>query len=263
MPPRYAKEMPGAKQVLCPGDLDEYAGYAWDIRISLANEPLDEAYYCTVESLGEADRSVRELLEDYALNPARESELDLDHYPDLPFLREVLGQYYEAARKGQLTLRVFVNQLDGELDLDLPAREVLASCTFRNRSWDYLVLDLIFETEAPQGDSDALDQFIARHQNLSDRDTLRAAADELAVAYEKYASVAVAPCALGVPDGFDVRLQMMELDGLDPERCVLTQLLADSHLELAECLEPVCEALAFKTNFTSEILNELKAFENT
>lgn len=263
MAPRYEKEMPGAELVLRPGNLSDYAEEAWDIRISIGDAPLDEAFFFTVESLADADRSVRELLEQFALNPEREAELDLDNYPDLPFLQQELIQFHEAARRDQYQLRIFVNHMEDELDLDTPARDGLARCTFLNRTWDYLVLDLVFEADVSPADPEAVKLFEARYQNQTSRDELRLEAEELAARYEKYASVSVAPCALGVPDGFDVRLQMMEFDGLDPERCALVNLMAATELELADAFEPVCEALAFKTNFTSEILNELKALENT
>jgi hypothetical protein len=263
MAPRYSKEMPGAEQVLCSGHFPEYAEEAWDIRISIGDASLDEAFFFTIESLADADRSVRELLEQVALNPEREVELDIDNYPDLPFLQQELAQYYAAAKCGQFKLRTFVNHREAELDLDLPAREALARCTFRNRSWDYLLLDLVFEAEVPNADAEATAQFVARHPKLGNPEALRNEAADLVATYEKYASVSVAPCTLGVPDGFDVRLQMMEFDGLDPERCVLIGLLAEGDIELADAFEPVCEALAFKTNFTFEILNELKGIENS
>ena len=254
MAPRYEKEMPGAEQQLRPDHLDEYASEGWDIRISIGDAPLDEAFFFPVESLADADRSVRELLEQFALNPTRESELDLLHYPDLPFLQQELIQFYAAAQSDQFKLRVFVNHRDGELDLDQPAREALATCMFRNRAWDYLVLDLVFEAVTEDACPQAVDAFVARHE--------KSTGFELVAGYDQFASVAVAPCALGVPDGFDVRLQMMELDGLDLERCILAELMAEREVELADAFGPVCDALAFKTNFSLEILNELKRIEN-
>ena len=83
------------------------------------------------------------------------------------------------------------------------------------------MLDLIFEAEVPPVNAEAIAEFMARHPKLGNPEALRKEAADLVAAYEKYASVSVAPCTLGVPDGFDVRLQMMEFDGLDPERCVL------------------------------------------
>ncbi|MEI6890856.1 MAG: hypothetical protein V5783_01680 [Pontiella sp.] len=263
MAPRYSKEMPGAEQVLCSGDVSGYADESWDLRISVGDAPLAEAFFFSVESLADANRSVRELLEQFALNPEREAELNVDEYPDLPFLQQELIQYFEAAKRGQFKLQVFVNHAEGKLDLDSAAITSLARCTFRNKTWDYLVLDLIFEAVNAPVDAQALSSFIARHPTLGKPDALREEAANLVTQYEKFASVSVAPCALGVPDGFDVRLQMMEFDGLDPEQCVLVGLLAEGALEWADAFESVCEALAFKTNFTSEILNELKGIENT
>ena len=264
--PKYAKEMPGAETVFRPADQVEYAGHAWDIRISMGNAPLDEAFIFSMESYADAARSLRELIEQYALNPEREVELDVESYPELPFLQQEFIQCWSAAQRGALDLTVFVNLCEGAVDLDLPAVDFLSACKFRDRSWDYLVLDLIFEVNTPKPGAEELRRFMERYAELSLSDALREETRKLAAQYEKYASVSVAPCALGVPDGFDVRLQMMEFEGLDPERFLMLHYMMEED-QLAEAVfEPVCEALAFKTAFTAELLTELqrcgKAFED-
>ena len=258
IPPKYAKEMLGAETVFRPSNQIEYAGHSWDIRISIGNAPLDEAFFFSVESYAEAQRPIRELLEEFALNPAREAELALEEYPDLPFLQQELIQCYEGARGGGLDLCVYVNLCPDPVDLNLPAVDFLAACTFRDRSWDYLVLDLVFEMNVPVPDEAMRQAFLDRYATLELSESLRDEVRTLSAAYEKYASVSVAPFALGVPDGFDVRLQMMEFSGVDPERFLLLHYMDEEGLTAEAAFCNVCDALAFKTAFTAEILEGLK-----
>lgn len=251
----FQKEMPGAELFFRPADLETYADAAWDIRISIGDAPLDEAFFCSVDSLAEADRPIGELLESIALNPECVDALDLDHYPELPFLQTELRQLFDAAKREQLSLAVVVNGF-GRVSLDETARGYLSACVFRNKSWDYLVLDLIFSVELPEIDANEVRAFCARYSALSPAD-IETEAEQL-LAYEKYGSVSIAPVALGVPDGFDVRLQMMEFDGLLPERCVLVQLLNIEPQPLEQTFAEVREGLAFQTHFSAEVMAELK-----
>lgn len=267
MQPMYSKEMPGAEVTFRPDHLNEYDQQPWDIRISIGNAPLDEAYFFSVESFADSARSIRELVEEFALNPLRESELDTDEYPELPFLQQELIQCYESAKTEQLSLSVFVNHCTEAIDLNTSAKNFLSACTFRDKSWDYIVLDLIFELETPAIDEDARTRFCERYSALENTEALQTEARVLAEKYERFGSVSVVPCALGVPDGFDVRLQMMEFDGLNQERCALLYLLWEEWVPLPDAFSRICESLAYKTNFSSELLEELKScgdvFENT
>lgn len=251
----YSKEMPGAEAIFRPDHLADYDDEPWEIRISIGNAPLDEAYVFPVESFADSARPIRELIEAFALNPARADELETDDYPELPFLQQELIQCYTAAQAGQLSLTLCVNHCAEAVDLDAPAADYLSACTFRNKTWDYLVLDLIFELDTPSADEDERARFCERYADLQNTPELK---DELCANYERFGSVAIAPCALGVPDGFDVRLQMMEFDDLDIERCALLNLLQHDWMPLSAAFDSVREALAYKTHFSSEILTELK-----
>ncbi len=88
--------------------------------------------------------------------------------------------------------------------------------------------------------------------------------------YDVYDSVSVWPCALGVPDGFDARIQMMEYDRIDYERQVFLLVLLENKTELItgkdwynhflhfDFYDTVQAALAYKTNFSEEVLSALK-----
>ena len=94
--------------------------------------------------------------------------------------------------------------------------------------------------------------------------------DETIETYKFYDSVDAAEPALGVPDGFDVRVQMMEYDQQDYELRVILCVIAEnepSFFSLENWLESYTQseyykearqALAYKTNFTADILKALK-----
>jgi len=340
---QFAKELPGTKCVFKPADLDEYLGYAWDIRISIADAPLEEAFYFAVEDPGAVNRSISELLDMYALNPALRDQLDVDEHPDLPYLQEELIQYRENEKRGLLSLEFFVNNdpEPGAVDLNRKAVDVLSVCTPGDGE-DYLVLDLVlvatvpdagrmeeeqlgrelgrlyllrligchlnageasFETFASHtavaeyvtgSQSGGNFRFCAAMRRLETEGLIRRITPEgeralmvtdkgraeireldeetarLGQQYDIFDSVGIAPPALGVPDGFDARVQMMEYDGQDCARTVLLRILdmfpeeylgADTWYNAFEndtFIRVVLEALAYKTNFSREVLDELK-----
>lgn len=352
----YCKQIPSADCRFQPASISEYENDPWDIRISVDEAPLDEAYYFTVDNPAAVKRPIRELLETHALNPDCRSQLDVDEYPELPYLQEELIQYYTNHQNGQLTLEFHVNNNPepGPINIDEPAEKFLSVCTYHDGSWDYRVLDLVVHPVIPeagcadrkqfrrrfddmflmlltgyaagQGD-EAYERFqeaalsigqdnppniqvssefrtglmnlerarLVKRSTQDSRDKtaqrfwdlqitedgqkmladLRQETDELIRRYEPFASVAIAPPALGVPDGFDARVQMMELDGIDCERTILLLILEDEKERLfegaawAEAYESfdvigqVRDAMAFKTNFSAEILDALKQLAET
>lgn len=260
----YDKKLPGAELIFRPDELDAYTDEAWDIRISLDEAPLEDAFFCSVASLAEADRPIADLLDSVALNPAQEANLDLEHYPELPFLQQELIQIMTGVRQGHRQMKVFVNGHPGEIDLQMPASDLLCLCRYLDHSWDYLVLDLIWKTSPTEPQPEARQAFCERHADIS-QEAIPSLAAELQH-YDQYESVAIAPCALGVPDGFDVQLQMMEFDGLDPERGALIQALHSGYDTIEDAFPTVYARLSKRTFFTREVLENLKAcgqtFEN-
>ncbi|MCK5802181.1 MAG: hypothetical protein KAI66_05085 [Lentisphaeria bacterium] len=340
MAPAFRKELPGAECFFQPDDLADYEDDAWDIRISLPEQPLDEAFYFTIDDPVLAEISVGRLLEDFALNVSRRNALDVEDYPDLPFLQEELAQYWMNGEKGLLELSFHVNNdpSPAPLDLHTPASHVMGVCRYLDDSHDYRLLDLVMVATIPDSDptqaaqakqetgslqlllsldcleDDDWDRFelqptvqawLRQHTqgspalaealsaledrgdlakgmgedgaptlDLSEQGQRRAAecwseAERLDQTYAPYASVSVHPPALGVPGGFDIRTQLMEVDGLDLFRAIaLGAMHGDESLtdafELEQSLKSevlfrlIRHTLAYRTGFTGDTLSHLR-----
>jgi hypothetical protein len=93
--------------------------------------------------------------------------------------------------------------------------------------------------------------------------------------YEPFRSVSISPAGLDVPGGFDVRIQMMELDDVETERQLLRETWLDRSgeifttdnwlfmFETFAMLEPVLERMSYRTNFSLETLNQLRALADS
>ena len=60
--------MPGATTAYRPGDLGAYENTPWDIRISMADAPLEDAFYYTVQDGRIGDLTIEKALDNFALN---------------------------------------------------------------------------------------------------------------------------------------------------------------------------------------------------
>ena len=348
----YKKTIPGADLVFQPSDLAEYADDEWDVRVSIGDAPLEEAFYITIPDSQATNASVRELLEKWVFNPTCADRLDLADNPDLPFLQQELMLYSDNAGVGLLELNYYVNlnPMPGPIDLDKPAESLLSVCTYHDLSHDYRVLDLVLEASVPGVDQENRDMlrahfgsyfmllllnychsmgekvlhefyqhraiqslfvgledpqfdhvhqilqhlqqqgFIVIHtvdnmsqesenqtseivftdQGLGAVDSIRETYEHNLARYSQFSRVSVAPPALGVPGGFDVRVQMMEYEEVPYEMAIVIDILggnqeeyfspeywfeAFENFEVADILN---EVLAFKTNFPAETLDALK-----
>ena len=329
-----------------PSDLPDYAADEWDIRISIGDAPLDEAFYYTVKDPNWVHRSIREII-DESLDTSRVHELDVADYPELPFLQQELNQYMKSTQQGSMELEYYINNSPdpGPVNVDTPAENSLNVCTYHDNSWDYRVLDIVIVPKIPpipdtvrlrdqekfdclyllyltrnrvdsnmtayeswlkspplnallnKGEAPEFQRFITGMNKLvqagliqfgiltgggtapeiqltrEGRDELNRMDQEarlLTEEYEKYESVSLFPPALAVPDGFDVRIQMMEYDGKDAELSVVLQILTDEGDALfgsddwfevfdnSEYILLLHEALAYKTWFTMEMLESLR-----
>lgn len=138
----YKKETLGAETVYQPVNLHEYKDDAWDLRVSIGDNPLDESFYITIEDPGEDRKSINELLKTYVLNNARKADLDITDDPDLPFYMDELIHLFEAENQQQLNLEFYINH-GGPVKLYHKAMEHLSVCTFDDHSLDYRLLDLV------------------------------------------------------------------------------------------------------------------------
>jgi len=349
---KFAKDLPGADTVFQPPDLADYENDAWDIRISIGDAPLEEAFYIEVKDPDAAQSSIETLLDKYALNPSRQGELEVEEFPDLPFLQEELIQLHTNERKGLIELAYYVNHntSPGPVSIQRPAWQYMSVCTYHDRSHDYRLLDLVIVPVVPElpqhemgrkleayGDvyllmlldhhfsqgSTPAEAFLEEppvaaylstwpdtqyakfvnamkelerngyiQKNVTLDGTSKQSIDANAIEitsmgklaleklaevyksnadyYDQFGSISIAPPALGVPGGFDARVQMMEFDGLEFEKNVLIQVLYQQRDEIFALgnwhdafkeflpFQTVRDALAYKTNFSSEVLTELK-----
>ena len=344
--------MPGADCVFQPEDILEYENDEWDIRISLADAPLEEAFYYTMSDPSAVDMPINQLIKNHALDPKNIDQLDVAEYPDLPFIQRELNLYLENARKNILSVNFYINQAPESkpLDLNSKARDFLGVCTYHDNSHDYRVLDLVLVASPPDlgafeldeirrkygqiyllllfnykqelGDSEFTkflqedpfqdfkdNKYDSKHKNIintiqsmdmkrliktaskygSQKDQqliqitdeghslikkYKETAREIAQVYDRYDSCSIAPPALGIPGGFDVRVQMMELDNKNLSESVLLRVLEDfgeeffigdwaQNFENMSFYNNVLDALAYKTNFSFETLKALKALGNT
>ena len=343
---KFAKELPGADNVFQPPDIADYVDDAWDVRISVGDAPLDEAYYFTVEDPTAVRSTIGDLLK-LALDPEQKSNLDIEEYPDLPFLQEELIQYRANEQKRSLELKYYINHdPSGEpVSMWQTARESLGVCTYHDGSHDYRVLDIVVLPVIPEGSDYELDrirrqhggtfllmlldyvleqgdeafsEFLASepvaaylstssgidHRKFVDgmkalekegliakqvvdgdedemtitstdagdakREELRSQLTRDADYYNQFDSVSITPPALGVPGGFDVRVQLMEFNEVDIQATLLLQILgqdrdqwfaADRWPEAYESFlvfNLATEAMAYKTNFSAELMDALK-----
>jgi hypothetical protein len=344
---KYNKEVSGGQTVYQPDDLHEYALDAWDIRISIGDSPLDEAFYMTVQDTSSAMFSVERALKNYATNPSRASQLDVAEYPELPFLQQELIQYHKNAKAGLLELDYYINKSpdDEPLDLSKSVESVMSVCTYDDGSNDYRLLDLVIETREPivteelseaarkthgpefllrvighfdagtgqewtefcqsppiqtametnaAGQATPLNDALTtlrrqQYIEFSPEDarlslspggrnqiaTWDTQTREAQQQYEPFRSVSISPAGLDVPGGFDVRIQMMELDDVETERQLLRETWLDRSdeifttdnwlfmFETFAMLEPVLERLSYRTNFSLETLNQLRALASS
>ncbi len=341
---QYEKELPGADCLFQPPELDEYRDDAWDIRVSIGEAPLDEAFYITVEDPTAVSRTIGELLDKYALNPALRDQLDVADNPDLPFMQEELMQYRANEKQGLLNVEYYVNHNPepGPVELHSAAADYMGVCRYHDGSHDYRLLDLVLVPTVPDASTyeeermgrelgrifllrligyhsaAGTDAFRALEQHplmaeyvgsgqgggnfrfctamrrleteglvrrttpdgkhelvVTDkgREAIREIDEEtarLGREYDLFDSVGISPPALGIPDGFDVRVQMMEYNGIDCARSVLLRILDmwpgdylagdvwQGAYEDSTFIRVVLEALAYKTNFSCEVLDALK-----
>ena len=337
--PKYNKNLTGAEITFRPDDIHLYSEEPFDIQITIGNAPIDDGYYFTVKEPELKDLSVKQLLKDYALNSERRFELDIERYPEFPNYLEELSRYFSLWEEGKLALDIYVNKCPeaGPLDLTVSARDYLSSCVFRDQSFDYCLLDLVFDINPFQLSSDELDclmeeygpmwtlfwfgnmdrgntssvdnekvpldeeypllsgfcvsladskliaespeigyaKYILTELGKSKLSALQEEADLIISKYAAYESVSIYPPALGVPDGFDARIQMIRHDSLDVIRSIYlmhfrlfnTEIFLSpdslSFFESGDCFNKVSSALRKETTFSSSIVEELlKVYSN-
>ncbi|MGN7612520.1 hypothetical protein ACQZV8_10600 [Magnetococcales bacterium HHB-1] len=329
--PPFKKILPGASLQFQPDHLNRYDHTPWDLRLSLPHQPLEEAFFITFSEDALLHIPIEELLEKEVFLEKQRDHLDILTYPELPFLFDELKNYWQAVKRGDLQLEIYVNNAPSHrpLSLKTQAKKWLSVCTFHNGAYDYRVLDLIWQQtptplplrqlnllrdryatitilialdwwqqeiawstpigipvswtkkEAPhtaqllddmrcEGVIHCVDQqwqlTSLGKKRLHD---LKQEANDLIDRFDCFKSVSLYPPALAVPEGFDVRLQMIALAGGSPERALfLITLFSDGdllwsddqwllRLESGRFLQDIYQALRYRSGFTKAVLEPL------
>ena len=338
---KFNKDLSYATTEYQPSDLADYKNEPWDIRISIDNAPLDDAFYFTVKDSGATSQTIKEVLEKYALNISLREELDVEEFPKLPHVQQELLGYYESGKADRLNLNIYVNKRPSSEPVS-PEDKVsdhLSTCIFNDGTYDYRLLDLIFVLDSKPLASERLKNFRDEYgaiymlflidylnsqpskQNDSNNELLQEFAngslskksypiiqeslnkavklgwisveknptEEIIITadghdqikllleevsgltqeYEPYQSVSINPPTLGVPDGIDVRLQIMRFSSVDVNRAIFLfayvydkqALFGDSQwadgFETGDTFSAIIDALQYETKFSQSILDGL------
>jgi len=277
---KYNKKLTGAVITYKPEDIILYEKEAFDIQITIGNTPLTEGYFFTVKDPTKNTCSIKFLLEEYALNRKRRFELDIKNYPEFPFYMEELAQIYEKNKLGVIMLDIYANNSTKQtpLDINKPALNHMSKCIFDDHSYNYAVLDLVFdmeddfyiEEEVDICISETIEQAILialntfnsfnfSHHKLSVEkkiflENLASKTEDLIIInkeantfnikltnagkekarlfvlesqklrkkYSRFESVGIYPPALGIPNGYDARLQIAQMDKTSPYKSALS-----------------------------------------
>ena len=277
---KYNKNLTGAVITYKPDDIILYEKEAFDIQITIGNTPLSEGYFFTVKDPTKKSCSIKYLLEEYALNRNRRFELDIKNYPEFPFYMEELAQIYEKNILGDINLNIYVNKSTEytPLNINNPALNHMSKCIFNDHSYNYALLDLVFDIEddfyiekelnlcitetIEQAVLIALNTFqsfnFSQHKLLTEKRILieklvskneyikiinkEANTCEIKLTnagkekarlmvleskkirkkYSRFESVGIYPPALGIPNGYDARLQIALMDKTTPYNTTLS-----------------------------------------
>lgn len=148
---RYKKGVEGVDHYYQPDDLYKYVGEPFDIRISILDEPPDGGLWATV---GEDDisRPIGDILDELVIGRdakqtefIRENILELDEFPFLSDSLDWVSDIWHRFREGDADLTICVNNGPDNISLEDTPREHICTCIWKDGSYDYMLLDLVFE----------------------------------------------------------------------------------------------------------------------
>lgn len=148
--PGYDKDVEGVMLDYMPSDIRDYDGTDFDLRVTLGDDPLEDAFWVTAP--GEAESlTLGQLIDTYLLGSSREdrerirASLDTDTNPDLPELWLAVRRAFDDVAKGKATMRLHLNK--GPLDVrrDEPVGRLFSRAYSQEHGFDYRLIDLVLE----------------------------------------------------------------------------------------------------------------------
>jgi hypothetical protein len=149
--PRYAKSVEGVDQHYQPEDLFQYVGEPFDVRVSILDQPPENGLWATVpaESIS---HSLGQLLDEAVIGvDAKQTEfirnnvLELTEFPHLSDALDWVAEEWHRYRQGESSLNLCINFGPDDVPFTDSAREHMGSCVWQDGSYNYMLLDLVFE----------------------------------------------------------------------------------------------------------------------
>lgn len=148
---RYAKGVKGVEHYYQPENLFKYAGEPFDVRISILDERPDDGLWAPVDG-EEIGKSIGQLLDELVIGAdakqtefIREHILELDEFPHLSDALDWVSDIWHRFRQGDADLTICVNNGPNAISLEDTAREHMGTAIWSDESYDYMLLDLVFE----------------------------------------------------------------------------------------------------------------------
>jgi hypothetical protein len=114
-------------------------------------QPEDGGLFVTVPE-DDISRSIGEILDELVIGATsqqtefiRENLLDLDEFPYLTDALDWVAEVWHRFRQGDADLTICVNNGPDRISLEDTPREHMCSCIWRDGSYNYMLLDLVFE----------------------------------------------------------------------------------------------------------------------
>jgi hypothetical protein len=153
--PGYDKDAEGVMLDYMPSDIRDYDGTEFDLRVTLGDDPLDDAFWVTVPGTDES-LALRQIIDTYLLGSSKEDRdriresLDTDANPDLPQLWLAVRRAFDDVAKGKATIRFHLNKGPADIKLDEPAARHFSRAYSQEHGFDYRLIDLVLEvTDIP------------------------------------------------------------------------------------------------------------------
>jgi hypothetical protein len=153
--PGYTKDVEGVMLDYMPSDIRDYDGTDFDLRVTLGDDPLDDAFWATAPGTAET-LTLRQLIDTYLLGSSKEDReriresLDTDANPDLPELWLAVRRAFDDVAKGKATMRLHLNKGPLDVKLDEPAYRHFSRAYSQEHEFDYRLIDLVLEvTDIP------------------------------------------------------------------------------------------------------------------
>lgn len=148
----YEKDVEGVVLDYMPSDIRDYDGGDFDVRISLGEDALEDAFWVPVSGVAE-NLTLRQLLQRHVLGESPEDRsriresLDTDNNPDLPELYLAVRRAFDDMQRGKAIIRFHINKGPSDVNLDDPVQRHFSRAFSQQYDYDYRLIDLVLDVQ--------------------------------------------------------------------------------------------------------------------